>query len=153
MSGRGVFFAFEGETGVLRSVRQQLTESADAAYGSRPPTLRILIVDDYRPFAQSLSVMLQPMHEVRIAGSGADALRIAQTERFDTAFVDLKLPDMTGVELCAALHAKAIHFPRGVVVITGGGGDPTMWSELARMDVKFIEKPFTADQLFALLRP
>lgn len=127
---------------------------ASGAYGSpRSAPVKILLVDDYAPFAQSLKVMLDPPHEVTIASKGAEAISKLSEQPFDTAFVDLKLPDMSGVDVCRAIVDRGVHLPRGVVLITGGGADATLWAELTRLKVKFISKPFTADQLFALLQP
>lgn len=113
--------------------------------------MKILIVDDYRPFAQSLKVMLSPLHDGRVVGTGAEAMAALSSEPFDAAFVDLKLPDMSGLEICREIAQRSIPLPAGVVIITGGGGDAALWSELAKLGVKVIEKPFTPDKLLALL--
>jgi DNA-binding NtrC family response regulator len=115
--------------------------------------VKILIVDDYKPFAQSLKVMLKPAHDVHVVGSGAEAFAAFARESFDTAFVDLRLPDTNGLDVCRRIVEEGIHLPKGVVIITGGGANPTLWAELTRLGVKFIEKPFTPEQLFALIAP
>lgn len=113
--------------------------------------MKILIVDDYAPFAESLRTALKHQHTVEIASTGAAALGLLRGGGFDAAFVDLKLPDMTGVEVCEAIQSEGISPPQGVVIVTGGPTDQKLWASLTRLKLKVIEKPFTPDELFALL--
>lgn len=67
--------------------------------------LKILVVDDDSDFAEGLAEILDLRgHLVTVASSGEEALRIFHDTDFDFAFVDIKLPGMTGVESCQAIH-------------------------------------------------
>ena len=61
--------------------------------------LRVFIVDDDRDFAEGLALLMQVEgHEVTLAFSGEQALKLFQREEFDITFMDVRLPGMSGVE-------------------------------------------------------
>ena len=70
----------------------------DAGVVSDMKVLKSLIVDDDRDFADSLAVLVQACgHDVRVMYSGADAYQQIRDQRFDVAFVDVKMPDLGGI--------------------------------------------------------
>jgi two-component system response regulator DevR len=65
--------------------------------------LRVVLVDDHHIVRQGLRSILEPDPQFEVvgeAGNGADALRIVAEQQPDIVLLDLKLPDMGGVELC-----------------------------------------------------
>lgn len=59
----------------------------------------ILVVDDDRDFAESLADALELVgHDVMLAFSGEDAVKIFKEHDFDITFMDVKLPGKNGVE-------------------------------------------------------
>ena len=65
--------------------------------------LRVVLVDDHHIVRQGLRSILEPDSRFEVvgeAGNGADALRIVAEQQPDIVLLDLKLPDMGGVELC-----------------------------------------------------
>lgn len=66
---------------------------------------KVLIVEDDVDFAESLVEYLELQgFEAAMAGSNAEALRLAGEDRFDVCFIDINLPDATGVETCRAIR-------------------------------------------------
>lgn len=55
----------------------------------------------------------------------ADALNFCQAARFDAILLDFELPDRTGLEFLAALHARHGRIPWPVVMLTGCGSETT----------------------------
>lgn len=79
--------------------------------------VRVVLVDDHRIVRQGLRSILDPDPRFEVVGeasNGADALRVVAEQQPDVVLLDLKLPDMGGVELCQRL-AKAS--PQAAILI------------------------------------
>lgn len=111
-------------------------------------TKRILVVDDEPNVVKSCARMLQlEGFEVEGATSGAEALALYRSRRFDLALVDLKMPDMDGLQLLAALKE---YDPKAVVVIFTAYGTKESVVEALRLGAyEFLEKPLDAKTLVA----
>jgi len=67
---------------------------------------RILYVDDHEDSAEMFRLILSsPDYEVEIAQTMAEALERAKSGNFDLYVLDKRLPDGSGLELCAKLNA------------------------------------------------
>lgn len=82
------------------------------------PTIRILIIDDEAEFAQTLCTRLQlRKYESQIAVSGRDGLALLEQEPFDVIILDLRMPDIDGIE---ALNIIKERYPAiEVIILTG----------------------------------
>jgi DNA-binding NtrC family response regulator len=61
---------------------------------------RALIVDDNRPLAEDLAeILADEGYEVRVFDRPREALRACRDECFDVVLLDIRMPDMDGVEL------------------------------------------------------
>jgi DNA-binding LytR/AlgR family response regulator len=72
--------------------------------------LRILAVDDERSQLQDLARLLRAspiVKQVQCAGDGRDALAKASAEPFDAMFLDVRMPDLDGLELSRVLRRFA----------------------------------------------
>lgn len=114
-------------------------------------TKRILVVDDEPNVVKSCARMLQlEGFEVEGATGGAEALALYRDRRFDLALVDLKMPDMDGLQLLAALRE---YDPKAVVVIFTAYGTKESVVEALRLGAyEFLEKPLDARTLVATVR-
>ncbi|HEX3801545.1 MAG TPA: LytTR family DNA-binding domain-containing protein [Solirubrobacteraceae bacterium] len=66
----------------------------------------VLVVDDERPALQDLGRLLETspsVEDVVLAEGGAEALRALAERRFDVVFMDVRMPDIDGLELGKAL--------------------------------------------------
>jgi len=77
--------------------------------------LRVLVADDEEDILEVIQDRLEACgFTVITATNGAEALRKITTERFDGVFLDVKMPEMTGIEVLAAHHHyHFVDFARG----------------------------------------
>ncbi len=78
----------------------------------------ILVVDDDPPIREALAAGLKKLgHEILTAGTGSAALEEVRRHPVDLAIIDLKLPDMDGTDLFAALR---IIRPEAIAIMISG---------------------------------
>ena len=84
-----------------------------------PTRVRVLVVDDNEAFRDSLAALLHggSLEVIGQAGSGAEALELVRTLAPDVVLMDVRMPEMDGIE--ATRRVKAIRPSIGVVALTG----------------------------------
>ena len=109
---------------------------------------RILVVDDDEGLRKSLGLIIKrKSYRVETAGTGQEALEKAWGKEINLALVDLKLPDMEGVNLIPTL--KEMHPELAVIVITGCASIETAIQALNKGASAYITKPLNIDELCA----
>jgi DNA-binding response OmpR family regulator len=77
----------------------------------------ILIIDDENALRQTLARILQRTGlEVTTAASGQEGLSFLSQQRFDLVYLDIRMPDMNGLEALKAIHLRYPELP--VVLFT-----------------------------------
>jgi two-component system response regulator AtoC len=110
------------------------------------PRETILVVDDERLVRWSLQQKLEQWgYHVSLAEDGATALGRIQLDNPDLITLDVKLPDMTGIDVLSELRERSVQIP--VIVITAFGivDDAVRSLKLGAYD--FIEKPINFEKL------
>ena len=113
--------------------------------------MRILIVEDDVPVATLLaeSVRLQG-HEALVARSGREALSFLDQRSADAIFLDIVMPDVSGIEVLRRVRQTQPALP--VIVITGDAS-PEQVEEARRLGATdILEKPFGLKVLGETLR-
>jgi DNA-binding response OmpR family regulator len=108
--------------------------------------MHILIVDDEVPVATMLAeAIAQQGHEATVAYRGTEALALWGRRRPDAVLLDLRMPEMSGLDLLRAIRAADPDLP--VAVITGHASleEREAARRLGVEDV--IEKPFGLNHL------
>ena len=86
------------------------------------PSLRVLVVDDNRDAADSLSLLLQLSgHEVKTVYDGQDGVNTAADFRPHAALFDIGLPKMNGYEAARFLREQAWGKEMLLIAVTGWG--------------------------------
>ncbi len=112
--------------------------------------LNILIVDDEEIVLKTLGDYLRQMgHNVAEAGDGLAGLRLIETDRFDLALIDVRMPKMDGITLLA--RAREIQPEMAIVIITGHGNMTTAVQALREGASDFLNKPVRLLELDAVL--
>ena len=115
-------------------------------------SLRILIVDDNKPFAETLSWVLQGAGDLtEICHNGPSALETARTFDPDIIFLDIILPVVDGYEVCKQLRAQA---KRDNLLIVAQSGIDDTEMEAAQRGACFdihLSKPLDLRQVVSIV--
>lgn len=110
----------------------------------------IHIVDDEEAVRKSLAFLLATAgYAVRVHRSATEFLAVAPGLRDSCLITDLRMPDMSGVELLRRLRASDEMVP--TIVITGHGDVPMAVEAMKAGALDFIEKPFADEVLLAAI--
>ena len=120
----------------------------------REPTLedpcRILVVDDEVNLRAVLKGLLErDGYSVDEAGDGKAGLEKARERGYAAVITDLKMPEMDGAQLLAALKAEQPEVP--VVLLTAHGSIQNAVDAMRRGAFDFLTKPFDKDELAQVL--
>ena len=104
------------------------------------PKCRILCVDDHRDTSEMLELLLSDEdYDVQTAATIDEACTLAESQEFDLYVLDKRLPDGTGVELCARLAKIAPGVP--CIFYTGDAYEIHRQEAMAVGAVAYIPKP------------
>jgi two-component system response regulator PilR (NtrC family) len=108
-------------------------------------------VDDERSMRELLSIVLRrEQYEVLLAENGAAAIAILEREPVDLLISDIKMPDMSGVDVLRA--AKRIDADMVGIMITAFASTETAVEALRLGAYDYISKPFDVEALKAKVR-
>lgn len=109
------------------------------------------VVDDEEPVRKSLAFLLTMAgFTVRVHESAKGFMAAAPSLRNSCLVTDLRMPDMTGVELLRALQTAQVMIP--TIVITGHGDVPMAVEAMKAGAIDFIEKPFADSVLIEAIK-
>jgi DNA-binding response OmpR family regulator len=113
---------------------------------------RVLLVDDDETLRKTLAEQLTQSGEFECleAGSGAEALKHAQNEKFDAVLLDVGLPDADGREVCLQLRRAHVTVP--IIMVTASSGELDTIRGLDSGANDYIAKPFRLGELVARLK-
>jgi len=112
--------------------------------------IRLLLADDEEDLVTFLAHRLRKRGlEVTMALSGSEAISAATQLTFDVAVVDLRMPDMDGIQVIEQLKAMQPHVE--VLMLTGHGGHDTAWEAGRLQTFRYILKPHDFDDLHGLV--
>lgn len=109
------------------------------------------VIDDDEAVRVSLAFLLE-MADLpsRTYASAQDFLEIAETLDSGCIVTDVRMPQMSGLELVRRLKERGVTLP--VIVITGHGDVPLAVEAMRAGVLDFLEKPFEDDTLLASIR-
>jgi CheY-like chemotaxis protein len=128
----------------MARARQEIGESA--------PKHRLLVVDDNKDAAESMSMLLEMWgHEVAFAYDGPSAIETAEQWQPQAVFLDIGLPGMDGYEVAERLRELPQAKDAVLIAITGyGQEDDRLRSRRAGIDHHLV-KPVAPDALRNLI--
>jgi DNA-binding NtrC family response regulator len=115
-----------------------------------PPRLRLLIVDDEPHLRASLGAWFRDEgYEVALAGDGAEAMAQIERQGSDLALLDIRLPDIDGLDLQRAIADKCPDCT--IVIMTAFGAVETAVQALKQGAYDYVLKPCNPEDLSRLL--
>jgi len=107
---------------------------------------RILVVDDDENIRKTLTTILQNEgYTVDAAQNGSEAIKKTQAAAYNVALIDIRLPDMEGIELLTKLK-EAVPKTRKIIVT----GYPTVKNAIAAVNKQadaYLMKPVDIEEL------
>src|SRR5205807_3226100 len=111
----------------------------------------ILVIDDDESLRDTIGVMLeQEGFRAVLAGDGREGFDKALTLKPDLVLVDLRLPGMSGTEICKQLRSARVATPIIVLSAMGDEIDKVLLLEIGADD--YVVKPFGTRELMARIR-
>ena len=112
--------------------------------------IKILVVDDELIVRESLIGWLKTSgYEVAGAEGGRKALEMLSEKEYDLIFLDIKMPDMDGIEVLGRIKAD---YPYSMIImITAYGSVQTAVDAMKRGANDYLMKPFEPDDLVLLV--
>src|SRR6185295_20398030 len=123
-----------------RSSLRSKWKAPSRPFAAQSMRARVLIIDDEEGIRSSLKMILEyEGYDCLLAANGEAGLKIVERESPDAVFLDIKMPNMDGMEVLRQIKAQDATLP--VVMISGHGDVRTAFeaSKLGAFD--FLEKP------------
>ena len=119
-----------------------------APSGNHQPTI-LLVEDDEATRDAMTAVLVREGYLVMTASSGHDALGLVRTplSPIDVVLLDVHLPDVNGIDLCARIRELV---PQAAVVVCSGEAEPAEVAKLLELGVhRYFQKPMALDELLS----
>jgi DNA-binding response OmpR family regulator len=112
---------------------------------------RILVVEDDPAVAQSLKAGLErDGYAVTWEANGSEAIRFACDRQPDLILLDIRLPDLTGFDVCRELRRLGLRQPIVMLTVRGDEIDKVLGLEVGADD--YVTKPYNLRELLARIR-
>jgi two-component system response regulator PilR (NtrC family) len=122
------------------------TKPAAPPEADRSPRPRILVVDDEPSMRDMLRIVLRrDGYDVVVAANGREALELLERSAFDLLLSDIRMPDVTGVEVLRA--AKELNRDIVAFMMTAYASTDTAVEAMRLGAVDYFTKPFSMDEL------
>ena len=115
--------------------------------------IRLILADDHAVVRQGIRRFLEEDPAIDViaeASDGAEAVRLVEEHRPDVAVLDIRMPEVTGVEATRRIKAR---FPdTRVLILTAYDDDPYVFALLEAGADGYVLKTASADQLIDAVR-
>jgi DNA-binding response OmpR family regulator len=112
---------------------------------------RVLVVDDTKNIRTLLTMCLElEGYQVMTACDGKEGLTLLQNEQLDLAFLDIKLPEITGTEVLRKVRELGMNTP--IIIMTAFATVKNAVECTKLGAVLYLQKPFTADKVRRILQ-
>ncbi len=110
---------------------------------------RILVIDDDLNLCKLLVQIFSQEHEVEVAHTGEEGLKLAKEKKPDIAIVDINMPGMNGYEVSSRLRTDVATGGIPILMLTAVSHLPSAMKGLASGANDYITKPFNIEEVVA----
>lgn len=118
-----------------------------------PPPIRIMVIDDHPALRAGITALLSSQSDMEVVaegGGGREAIELYCKLLPDIVLMDLRLPDLSGVEAILAIRAK---FPEArVIVVTTYDSDEDIYRAVQSGAKSYLLKDRPKEEFFATIR-
>jgi DNA-binding NarL/FixJ family response regulator len=117
-------------------------------------SIRVAVVDDQALVRGGFAMVLRIHHDIEVvaeAGTGLEAIEVARRHRPDVILMDIRMPDMDGLEATSRILAEADWTVR-VLILTTFDPDEYVYKALRAGASGFVLKDIPPDQLAVAVR-
>ena len=148
--GSGAIFHFEFP------ITRQTDEEREPVEGEKQATAmaggRILVIDDEQVIRDlAVAALTKAGYQAEAHANAREVLKLLENVSYDLLLVDLKMPDMDGMEFFQVLTPRKPELASRVIFVTGDGMSVDTQQFLERAGRPVISKPFDLDALSSLV--
>jgi PAS domain S-box-containing protein len=148
--GKGATFIIE--LPVITQVKEETVEAKlsepDMGKALEAVKTSILVVDDEPSITKLLKrVLTEEGYEVKTTGKARAALRLIKSGKYALILLDIKLPNMSGIEMYEQLEKTDKSLVESIIFITGDVFGSGMMEFFSRTGVSYVSKPFNIEKL------
>ncbi len=112
--------------------------------------LNVLIIDDNHDLANGLGMVLEEEgFQVTLAYNGCDGIEAFEAGRFEVAFIDVKMPDISGIEVFHKIRKKDPELR--IIMMTGYRMKQLLEEVVGDGDVEILRKPLEIGRVLEVL--
>jgi DNA-binding NtrC family response regulator len=113
--------------------------------------MKLLVIDDERSIRNSLKeILMDEGYEVDVAEDGAVGCAMAEKEKYNAIFCDIKMPNMDGIEVLDKLNEDGVD--SAVIMISGHGDIDTAVECIKKGAFDFIQKPLDLNRILITVK-
>ena len=116
-------------------------------------SLRIMLVDDHEVVRQGLRALLEAEADLDViaeAGDGREAIDVARIHEPDVVVMDVRMPDMNGVEACRGI--RDLRPDTQVIMLTSYSDDEALFNSIMAGAAGFVLKQIRGNDLIEAIR-
>ena len=120
---------------------------------SEPKRIRVFCVDDHPLLREGIATLINSQPDMELVGeaeNGQQAIQLVKKHRPDVTLMDLRLPDMSGIDALIAIRSEA---PQGrVIMLTTFEGDVEIHRALQAGARGYLLKNMPPEELLNIIR-
>ena len=116
--------------------------------------MKILVVEDNKNISEVLKQVLEiDSHECIVASSGRNGLSMIQQQKFDAVFLDLAMPEFSGMDVIDSLEKSGEIKEQKIIVFTASAINDKVENDLIKKGIYlFLRKPIGFDEIRDVLK-